>query len=157
MSTVQADHEWFMRLAMAEAAMCAAAGGRAYGSIVVRDGIVIGRSGARKDSYKNPTGHAEILAIQEAASYLGTADMTGCTLYNNQGSCFMCCALMLANNISFVVTGIRPEQGQDNLDKLVTLMDRGQYTNVIRGVLYEETARHFQALVEEGQSRQPAR
>ena len=137
MSTVQADHEWFIRLAMAEAAMCAAAGGRAYGSVVVRDGIVIGRSGARKDSYKNPTGHAEIIAIQEAASYLGSADMTGCTLYNNQGSCVMCCATMLSNNVSLVVTGIRPvpERGQDNLDKLIALMDRGEHTKVIRGVL----------------------
>ena len=90
MSTSQADHEWFMRLAMAEAAMCAAAGGRPYGTVVVHDGIVIGRSGPRKDSRKNPIGHAEILAVQEAAQYLGTADMTGCTVYNNQDSCMMC-------------------------------------------------------------------
>ena len=70
MSSAQTDHEYYMRLAMAEAAMCAAAGGRPYGSVVVHDGVVIGRSGVRKDSSKNPTGHAEIIAIQEAAQYL---------------------------------------------------------------------------------------
>ena len=147
MSTAQADHEWFMRLAMAEAAMCAAAGGRPYGAIVVHEGIVIGRSGARKDSRKNPTGHAEIVAIQEAASYLGTADMTGCTMYTNQGSCAMCSATMVANNLSLVVRGIRPSDGdQEVLDQLIALLDRSEQTSVISGVLQEEMARQFQAL-----------
>ena len=147
MSTSQADHEWFMRLAMAEAAMCAAAGGRPYGTVVVHDGIVIGRSGPRKDSRKNPIGHAEILAVQEAAQYLGTADMTGCTVYNNQGSCMMCCGVMVANNVSLVVSGITPvPEGEDNLDKLIALMGRGEHTKILRGVLEEEAAEHFQAL-----------
>ena len=158
MSTVQADHEWFMRLAMVEAAMCAAAGGGPYGAIVVHEGIVIGRSGARKDSRKNPTGHAEILAIQEAARYLETADMTGCTMYTNRGSCAICSATMVSNNLSLVVRGIKPSDGdREFLDHLITLLDRGEQTRVISGVLYEETARHFKALVEQGQSRQPTR
>lgn len=136
-----------MRLAMAEAAMCAAAGGRPYGTVVVHDGIVIGRSGPRKDSRKNPIGHAEILAVQEAAQYLGTADMTGCTVYNNQGSCMMCCGVMVANNVSLVVSGITPvPEGEDNLDKLIALMGRGEHTKILRGVLEEEAAEHFQAL-----------
>ena len=134
-----------MRLAMAEAAMCAAAGGRPYGTVVVHDGIVIGRSGPRKDSRKNPTGHAEILAIQEAAEHLGTADMTGCTVYNNQGSCMMCCGVMLANNVSLVVSGTRPvPEGDDNLDKLIALMGVGEHTKILRGVLEEEAAQHFE-------------
>ena len=146
MTNTQADHEWFMRLAMAEAAMCADAGGRPYGTVVVHDGIVVGRSGPRIDSGKNPTGHAEILAIQEAAQRLGTADMTGCTVYNNQGSCMMCCGVMLANNVSLVVSGIRPvPEGEDNLDKLIALMNVGDHTKVLRGVLEQEAAAHFQA------------
>ena len=145
MTTSPADHEWFIRLAMAEAAMCAAAGGRPYGTVVVHDGMVIGRSGPRKDSRKNPIGHAEILAIQEAAEHLGTADMTGCTVYNNQGSCMMCCGVMLANNVSLVVSGTRPvPEGDDNLDKLIALMGVGEHTKVLRGVLEEEAAQHFE-------------
>ena len=77
MTGTQADHEWFMRLAMAEAAMSAEAGGRPYGTVVVHDGMVVGRSGPRIDSTKNPTGHAEILAIQEAARRLGTSGHDG--------------------------------------------------------------------------------
>ena len=99
----------------------------------------------RIDSTKNPTGHAEILAIQEAARRLGTADMTGCTVYNNQGSCMMCCAVMLANSVSLVVSGIRPVPGEDNLDKLIVLMNVGDRTKVLRGVLEQETAEHFKA------------
>ena len=125
MSSPQTDHEYYMRLAMAEAAMCAAAGGRPYGSIVVHNGIVVGRSGARKDSYKNPTGHDEILAIQEAASYLGTADMTDCTMYTNRGSCPMCSATMVSNNLSLVVRGIRPAEGdREFLDPIIALLGR---------------------------------
>ena len=145
MTSTQADHEWFMRLAMAEAAMSAQAGGRPYGTVVVREGIVVGRSGPRIDSIKNPTGHAEILAIQEAAQRLGTADMTGCTVYNNQGSCMMCCGVMLANKVSLVVSGTRPALGEDNLDRLIALMNVGDHTKVLRGVLEQETAEHFQA------------
>ena len=142
----QADHEWFMRLAMAEAVMCAAAGGSPYGAIVVHDGIVIGRSGARKDSYKNPTGHAEILAIQQAADYLGTKDMTGCTMYTNRGSCAMCSATMVSNNLSLVVRGVKPtESDREFLEHIINLLDRADHTKVISGVLFEETARHFQS------------
>ncbi len=144
MSSPQTDHEYYMRLAMAEAAMCAAAGGRPYGSIVVHNGIVVGRSGARKDSYKNPTGHAEILAIQEAASYLGTADMTDCTMYTNRGSCPMCSATMVSNNLSLVVRGIKPAEGdREFLDPIIAMLGRGDHTKVISGVLFEETAKHF--------------
>lgn len=147
MSTALAEHEWFMRLAMNEAAMCTAAGGRPFGAVVVRDGIVIGRSGARRDSSKNPTGHAEILAIQEAAAYLGHADMSGCTMYTNRGSCAMCCGVMISNNLSTVVTGINPaEEGEEDvLDQLIALLNRNEQTAVIRGVLFDETLRHFQA------------
>ena len=127
--------------------MCAAAGGRPYGSIVVHDDVVIGRSGARKDSSKNPIGHAEILAILEAANYLGTADMTDCTMYTNRGSCPMCCATMVSNNLSLVVRGVRPAEGdREFLDPIIELLGRGDHTKVISGVLFEETAEHFKAL-----------
>ena len=145
MSSAQTDHEYYMRLAMAEAAMCAAAGGRPYGSVVVHDGVVIGRSGARKDSFKNPTGHAEIIAIQEAAQYLGTADMTGCTMYTNRGSCAMCSATMVSNNLSLVVRGVTPVEGErEFLDPIIAMLGRGDHTKVISGVLFDETASHFE-------------
>lgn len=125
--------------------MCAAAGGRPFGTTVVHDGVVIGRSGARKDSYKSPTGHAEIVALEEAASYLGTADMTGCTMYTNRGSCIACSASMVSHNLSLVVRGIRPtETDHEYLDHLIALLGRGDHTKVISGVLFEETAQQFQ-------------
>ena len=55
----------------------------------------------------------------------------------------MCCAVMLANNVSLVVSGIRPVPGEDNLDRLIALMNVGDRTKVLRGVLEQETAAHF--------------
>jgi len=112
---------------------------------VVRDGVVIGRSGARKDSRKNPIGHAEILAILEAANHMGTADMTGCAMYTNQGSCAMCSATMVANNLSLVVRGIRPAPNEpDVLVQIIDLLGRGQHTKVMSGVLFDETLRQYE-------------
>ena len=146
MSTAPTDHEFFMRLAMVEAGMCAAAGGGPHGALVVHNGVVIGRSGARKDSYKNPTGHAEVLAIQQAASYLGTADMTDCTMYINRGCCLMCSTTMVWNNLSLVVRGITPaEDDRGFLDSTIEMLGRGDHTKVISGVLSQETADHYQS------------
>ena len=76
--------------------------------------------------------------------------MTGCTVYNNQGSCMMCCGVMVANKVSLVVSGTRPvPEGEDNLDKLIALMGAGEQTRILRGVLEEETAAHFKALFKE--------
>src|SRR5689334_7258862 len=96
-------HETFMREAHEEAKPCGAAGGRAIGAVLAHDGEVIARGGPRKDSVKNPAGHAEVLCIQEAARVLGRADMSDCALYTTFEPCPMCAGTIAVNNMATVV------------------------------------------------------
>ena len=82
---------------MAEAirlAMDGVASGRGgpFGAVVVKDGKVIGRGCNEVTSKKDPTAHAEIVAIREAAKSLGVFHLVGCQLYTTCEPCPMCLA-----------------------------------------------------------------
>lgn len=81
---------------MAEAlAQARAAGDRGevpVGAVIVRDGELIARAGNRTLELKDPTAHAELLAIREAAARLGSERLTGCDLWVSLEPCAMCAA-----------------------------------------------------------------
>ncbi len=64
--------------------------GGPFGAVVVRQGEVIGRGQNRVLALCDPTAHAEMLAIREACSTLGTFELTGCELYTSCEPCPMC-------------------------------------------------------------------
>ena len=68
----------FMRSALGLAAAAAAAGEVPVGAVVVKDGAIIGRGFNRPLTTSDPTAHAEIIALREAASALGNYRLTGC-------------------------------------------------------------------------------
>jgi tRNA(adenine34) deaminase len=84
-----------MREALAEAAKAAAIGDIPVGAIAVRDGIMIGRGHNHKEADRDPTAHAEIAALQEAARRLGGWRLTGVTLYCTLEPCAMCAGAMV--------------------------------------------------------------
>jgi len=84
----------FMQLALDEARAAAARGEVPVGCVVVRDGAVIARAGNRTLADKDPTAHAEMLAIRQAAAALGSERLTGCDLYVTLEPCAMCAAAM---------------------------------------------------------------
>jgi tRNA(adenine34) deaminase len=84
----------FMDLAIAEARAAQAAGEVPVGCVVVRDGTVIARAGNRTLRDKDPTAHAETLAIRQAAAAIGTERLTDCDLYVTLEPCTMCAAAM---------------------------------------------------------------
>ena len=81
-----------MALALVEAGAATAAGEVPVGAVVVRDGAVIatGRNSPRE--LKDPTAHAEVLAIRRACEILGDERLTGCDLYVTLEPCAMCAA-----------------------------------------------------------------
>jgi tRNA(adenine34) deaminase len=132
-----------MRQALEEARLCGAAGGRGIGAVLVHDGTIIARSGPRKESFKNPTGHAEVLCIQEAARVLGRADMSDCSLYTTLEPCPMCAGTIAVNSVATVVVGARQagherHWGEYTIESLIALTGKQQQVQVITGVLYEE-------------------
>jgi tRNA(adenine34) deaminase len=80
----------FMDQALDLARAAAAAGEVPVGCVVVRDGVVIGRGANRTLTDRDPTGHAEMIAIREAARALGTERLTDCDVYVTLEPCAMC-------------------------------------------------------------------
>jgi tRNA(adenine34) deaminase len=75
------------------------------GAVVVKDGKVIGRGHNLKERDKDPTAHAEILAIREACEFLGGWRLTGCELYVTIEPCMMCCGAIYQSRIAKLVYG----------------------------------------------------
>ena len=80
----------FMDLALEEARAAQAAGEVPIGCVVVRGGSVIASAGNRTIADRDPTAHAEILAIRDAARALGSERLTDCDLYVTLEPCAMC-------------------------------------------------------------------
>ena len=81
----------FMRRAIALAMENVRSGrGGPFGALVVKDGSVIAKGTNRVTSAKDPTAHAEIVAIREACRTLGDFQLTGCDLYTTCEPCTMC-------------------------------------------------------------------
>lgn len=80
-------------------------GDQAYGAIVVRDGIIVGQSASHVEVNQDPTAHAEMEAIRDAARRLGSRDLSGCTLYSSSPACPMCEAAAYWADIDRMVSG----------------------------------------------------
>jgi tRNA(adenine34) deaminase len=83
-----------MQIALEEARAAAARGEVPVGCAIVRDGQVIARVGNRTLELRDPTAHAELLAIREAANALGSERLTDCDLYVTLEPCAMCATAM---------------------------------------------------------------
>ena len=75
------------------------------GAVVVIGGEVVGRSGNRREELQDPTAHAEVLALREAAAALGTWRLEGATLVVTLEPCPMCAGALLAARVDRVVFG----------------------------------------------------
>lgn len=98
--------------ALALAAEAARAGEVPVGAVVVRAGRVIGRGFNRPITSSDPTAHAEIVALREAAAAEGNYRLPGCELYVTLEPCAMCVGAMIHARIARVVYGARdPKTG----------------------------------------------
>jgi tRNA(adenine34) deaminase len=83
-----------MSIALEEARAAAARGEVPVGCVVVRDGTIVARAGNRTIADRDPTAHAELVAIRAAASALGSERLPDCDLYVTLEPCAMCAAAM---------------------------------------------------------------
>lgn len=103
--------EW-MRAALAEAAAAGAAGEVPVGAVVVDEhGRVIATGRNERESTHDPTAHAEVVALREAAAVRGDWNLGGCTLVVTLEPCPMCAGALLAARISTLVFGAWDEKG----------------------------------------------
>ena len=104
--------ERMMRLALAEAGAAGAGGDVPVGAVIVRGDEVVGRAGNAREREQDPTAHAEILALRQASSAVGSWHLEGCTMYVTLEPCAMCAgALVLARIDRLVYAAADPKAG----------------------------------------------
>jgi tRNA(adenine34) deaminase len=104
-------HDPFMRLALEQAALAQARGEVPVGAVVVLDGAVIGRGCNEPIAACDPTAHAEILALRDAARAASNYRLPGATLYVTVEPCLMCVGAIVHARIGTVVYGVADPKG----------------------------------------------
>jgi len=94
-----------METALTEAAAAADRGEVPVGAVVVRKGEIIGRTGNRRRELHDPSAHAEILAIRQAAAFTGDFRLEDCTLYVTLEPCPMCITTCRQARLELVIWG----------------------------------------------------
>ena len=106
------SHAEFMRAALREARAAGKAGEVPVGAVVVLDGRVIARSRNAIRRHRDPTAHAELLAIRRSAARLRNERLGGCVLYTTLEPCPMCAGAIVLARLAGVVYGARdPKAG----------------------------------------------
>jgi len=100
-----------MSIALEEARAAAARGEVPVGCVVVRNGIIVARTGNRTIADHDPTAHAELIAIRAAASTLGSERLADCDLYVTLEPCAMCAAAMSFARIRRLYFGAADTKG----------------------------------------------
>ncbi|MSP68377.1 MAG: nucleoside deaminase [Alphaproteobacteria bacterium] len=101
------SHEHFMGLALEEARRSLAEGNPAVGSVIVKDGKVVGRGRNRVNADQDPTAHGEVDAIRNACRAAQAIRIDGATLYTTMEPCPMCAWAIVEAGIGRLVLGGR--------------------------------------------------
>jgi tRNA(adenine34) deaminase len=101
----------YMEEALALARAAAEAGEVPVGALVVKDGLIIGRGANRPLGSHDPTAHAEIIALREAAAFLGNGRLTGCDLWVTLEPCAMCAGAIAHARIARLYYGASDPKG----------------------------------------------
>lgn len=136
------DHDHHMDVALDEARRARDQGNPAVGSIIVRDGEVIGRGRNEVVSGLDPTAHAETVAIRDACRRLATTDLAGAVCYTTMEPCPMCCWAIVLSGIDRLVVGARyADVGSINLgdyrvERLIAMTRR--HLEMVDGIRTDE-------------------
>jgi len=148
------DHDTFMRMALEQAQAAAGAGDVPVGAVAVWRGELIGAGRNRKEEWGDPTAHAEMLALRQAAQTRGSWRLSEVTLYCTLEPCAMCAGAIIQARIPRLVYGVAdPKTGA--VGSVVDLLHTpflNHRVEVVAGVLADEIeelmARFFRGLRE---------
>lgn len=140
--TTQEDDIRFMWLAIEQAHEAESLGEVPIGAVVTYDGEVIARGHNRREVDHDPAGHAEFIALKQAARELDRWRLSGCTVYVTLEPCLMCAGLMQQSRIDRCVYGASDSKG-GALGTLYQIHDDTRLNHrfaVVSGVLESECA-----------------
>lgn len=132
--------EIFMRAALELAGQAEAAGEVPIGAVVVKDGEIVGRGFNAPISRRDPSAHAEMMALRDAAQYLDNYRLVGCELFVTLEPCLMCAGAIMHARIARVVYGARDPKTGVCGSVLDAFAERrlNHHATVTGGVLAEE-------------------
>jgi tRNA(adenine34) deaminase len=137
----------FMQAALEEAQAAGARGEVPVGAVIVSEDRIVGRGGNRTILDCDPSAHAEIVALREAAKTIGNYRLLGTTLYVTIEPCAMCAGAMVQARIARLVYGAEDPKG-GAVYSCFSILDHPQINHrveVSRGVLAEEAASQIQS------------
>jgi tRNA(adenine34) deaminase len=135
-------HERWMRAALAEARSAFEAGEVPIGAVIVHDDRVIAAAGNQRESLNDPTAHAEMIAITQAAETLGSWRLLDCTLYVTLEPCPMCAGAIVQARLPRVYYGATdPKAGACHTLFQVTSDIRLNHQAVVIGGLLKDESR----------------
>ncbi len=136
-------HEHYMRLALEEAAAALEESEVPIGAVIVHEGRVVARAHNQREQLRDPTAHAEMIAITQAAAALGSWRLERCTLYVTLEPCPMCAGAILQARVETLVYGAAdPKAGA--VHTLYRLLEDPRLNHrclVVPGVAAEECGR----------------
>ncbi len=141
-SIAERDDAYWMNAALDEARLAVDEGEVPVGAVVVQDGRIVGRGHNSIESQRDPTAHAEVLAIGAACRSLGVPRLTEATIYVTMEPCSMCAGAMVLARIKRLVYGC-PDPKSGYAGSLGNLLDDPSLNHraaVTSGVLREECA-----------------
>ena len=141
------DDAYFMRLALDEALKALERSDVPIGAIAVRDGEVIGRGYNARERDQDPTAHAEMMALREAARVVGHWRLEGVTLYCTLEPCAMCAgAMVLARLPRLVYATTDPKAGAGG--SIMNILQHPQLNHQVEvssGLMADEAASYIRA------------
>jgi tRNA(adenine34) deaminase len=139
--------EKFMRHALALAGEAAALGEVPVGAVLVKDGEVVGEGFNHPISASDPTAHAEIVALRDAARRLDNYRLTNCTLYVTLEPCAMCVGAILHSRVARIVWGAaEPKSGAcGSVINLAAEPKLNHHATFVGGVLAEASGEILRA------------
>lgn len=144
------NDEFFMREAIAEAKLAAEIGEVPIGAVVVRNGEIIARAHNERETGKDATRHAEIIAIERACAALGGWRLIGCDLYVTLEPCPMCAGATVNARVVRVIYGASDLRA-GAFGSIINLNDYplNHKPEIIRGVLADECLAPIQEFFKE--------
>jgi tRNA(adenine34) deaminase len=133
-------HEHFMRMALAEAETALTENEVPIGAVIVHGGRVVASAHNQREQLRDPTAHAETIAITQAAQALGSWRLEGCTLYVTLEPCPMCAGAIVQARVPEVVYGAADPKGGAVQSLFQLLSDRrlNHQAQIVSGVLAEQ-------------------
>jgi tRNA(adenine34) deaminase len=136
-------HEHFMRMALAEAEAALAENEVPIGAVIVHGERIIAAAHNQREQLHDPTAHAEMIAITQAAQTLGDWRLEGCTLYVTLEPCPMCAGAIVQARLPTIVYGATDPKAGAVMTLYQMLSDRrlNHQAQIVPGVLAEQCGR----------------